>query len=174
MNLSRNIFVDYFDNKISKWTLAKEIGLNNKDFPVVLNKELKNTLEKQDSEMLEFLVYALILWDEKKGDEITSLKSFSPILNKLIVCKWHKQHENIVMLIQKIADEKSMEYLNKAIYLQLKYLEWDDNFSFQIKCIRAIGKIGGLKAVSILKSLSEIDNPIIKEFSKKQLEKILN
>ena len=174
MNLSRNIFEDYFNKKISYPTLENEIGINNAEFPVALHNEIKSTTEKQDSEMLEFLLYALILWNEKNIEKATALEYFSPILNELIISEWHTQHENIVMLIQQIGKEESVEYLNKAIYLQLEYLEWDDNYVFECKCVRAIARIGGPKAVNALKAISEIDNHIIKKLATRKLTEITN
>lgn len=174
MNLSREVFNNYFSKKISDTEFEKEIGINTDEFPVALNNEIKSTTEKQDSEMLEFLIYALFWWNDRGVNKSTSLEYFSQVLNELIIVKWHTQHENIVMLIQKIGNEESIEYLNKAIYLQLEYLEWDDNYAFQTKCVRALASIGGTKAVTALKAIAEIDNPIIKKLAKRKLAEITN
>ena len=44
---------------------------------------------------------------------------------------WHNQHENLVNLIQKISHESSMLFWEKAIGMNLAYMEWDDNYSFE-------------------------------------------
>lgn len=172
MNLSPEVFNDYFTKKISASEFEKEIGINAKEFPATLNQEVKNTIEKQDSEMLEFLIYALIWWNDRGVDKVISLEYFRTILNELIISDWHTQHENIVMLIQQIGDEESVEYLQKAICLELEYLAWDDNFAFQSKCVRAIARIGGTRAVTALKAISEIENLIIKKLAVRKLAEI--
>lgn len=173
MSMSKKTFLKYFDNKITLETLMKEIGINDNGFAAKLYKNLEEELETQDYEMLEFLIYALMIWEEKENDANgLTIKYFKKILNSLIVCEWHEQHENIVMLIQKISDEDSIEYLFNAIHLKLSYLEWDDNYSFQTKCIRAIGNIGGKNAINYLETLCEDANSIVREISQKQLKKL--
>lgn len=101
---------------------------------------------KQDSEMLEFLVYALMLWEEKgNSSDKLPLGYFTDILNELLLCDWHTQHENIVTLLQKISAECSVEPLYQAIY-----------------------SIGGEKAIHQLEILSRADNPIIKEMASRK------
>lgn len=173
MSMSKKPFLKYFDNKITLETLMREIGINDNGFAANLCENLEEELETQDYEMLEFLIYELMIWEEKGNDANgLTLTFFKNILNSLIVCEWHEQHENIVMLIQKISDEDSIDYLFNAIHLKLSYLEWDDNYSFQTKCIRAIGNIGGKKAIKYLETLCEDANSIVREISQKQLEKL--
>lgn len=173
MSMLKKPFLKYFDNKITLETLIRQIGINDDEFAAKLRKDLEEELETQDYEMLEYLIFALMLLEEKGNNANgLSLKYFKNILNSLIVCEWHEQHENIVMLIQKISDEDSIEYLFRAIHMKLSYLEWDDNYSFQTKCIRAIGNIGGKNAINYLETLCEDANPIVREVSQKQLEKL--
>ena len=173
MSISKQTILEYFGNKITVETLMKEIGINDNDFAVKLCKDLEKELKTQDCESLEFLIYALMLWVEKGNNKNGfTLKYFKNILNSLLVCEWHQQHDNIVTLIQELSDEDSLEYVFNAIHLKLPYLEWDENYSFQVKCIRTIRNIGGENAIYYLETLCEDANSVVREMSQKQLEKL--
>ena len=47
---------------------------------------------------------------------------------------------------------ESLEYLYNAMDLHLQYLEWDDNYAFEVKCVRAIYQIGKEKSVPYRKT----------------------
>ena len=49
-----------------------------------------------------------------------------------------------------ICSEKSIKYLYDAIELQPEYLEWDDNYAFEVKCVRAIYYIAKEKSYPYL------------------------
>lgn len=173
MNCSPKPFLEYFEKKIEKEELINQIGFQEDSFAKQLFDDLVETIYCHDSYMLEFLIIELFLWEEN----ITSLSNnsfeyFTDLLNLLITCNWHQQHENIVMLLQKNDSESSVVYLCFAVYLKLPYLEWDENYSFQVKCVRAIGHIGGEKAISCLKQLCKIENSIIRDESHKQIDKL--
>lgn len=95
------------------------------------------------------------------------------ILNKLLISDWHFQHENIVLILQKISSVESLEYLYNAIGLHLQYLEWDDNYAFEVKCIRAIYYIGKEKSCSYLDKLCKHSNKIISEMAQRQIKKMM-
>lgn len=46
--------------------------------------------------------------------------------------------EVIVLLLQKISSVDSLKYLYNAIELRPQYLTLDNNYAFEIKCVRAI------------------------------------
>ncbi|MDE7270500.1 MAG: hypothetical protein K2N81_08505, partial [Acetatifactor sp.] len=90
-----------------------------------------------------------IAYKEKDADNVDELlylafkfevfnKDYVDILNRLLISDWHYQHENIVLLLEKISCLKSLNYLYKAIELHPQYLSWDDNYAFEVKCVRAI------------------------------------
>lgn len=80
--------------------------------------------------------------------------------------------EEIVTLLQKICSEKSIKYLYDAIELHPQYLEWDDNYAFEVKCVRAIYHIGKEKSFSYLEELCEHPNAVIREMAQRQLKKL--
>ena len=92
------------------------------------------------------------------------------ILDKLLISDWHHQHENIVILLQRISCFESVDYLNSAIELHPQYLSWDDNYAFEIKCVRAIYHIGKEKSFSYLEKLCKHENSIIREMAQRQIK----
>ena len=125
MNLSNDIFEKYFNNIISQEELRNTIECSSPQFQIKLKEELENTIVNQDGERLEYLIYTLFLTEEN-----ININFYVDLLNKLIICKWHQQHENIAMLLQKIHSPSSVTYLQKAVHLCPQYLEWDDNYAF--------------------------------------------
>ena len=166
----KSVYQDYFSNKISVETLAEQLKLSDKNFPFVVQEKMEQDLSEKDAEMLEYHVYSLFLWKERTNPkEREPLVLFTDILNRLLLCDWHKQHEDIVNLLQEISAGSSVDVLYKAIYLKLSYLEWDDNFSFQKKCVRAINHIGGESARRYLELLGQEKNSIIRELAERKL-----
>ncbi len=167
MNLSNDIFEKFFMNEMSQDELLNEIEGNSPKFQKKLKEELENTILNKDGKRLEYLIYTLFLTEES-----INIKFYVDLLNELIICKWHEQHENIVILLQKIHSSSSVIYLKKAIYMHPQYLEWDDNYAFEVKCIWALGYIKNSEAKKVLEQVSKDTNEILSQNAKKQLGKI--
>ena len=68
---------------------------------------------------------------------------------------------------------KALEkYLYDAIELHPEYLEWDDSYAFELKCVRAISHIGMKKSYSYLEELCTHSNAVIREMAQRQLKKL--
>lgn len=167
------LYQDYFSNKISEEILAKELKLSDKAFLFSVHEKMEKDLVEKEAQMLEYHVYSVFLWEAHVSRENSeTLASLVDILNRLLLCDWHKQHENIVILLQKISSESSVEILYQAIYLPLEYLKWDDNFSFQKRCVRAIAAIQGAQAIMALQKLAQDENEIIRGLAQRKLRSI--
>lgn len=170
--LNYNIFDLFFHKEISYDELVlKIVGYYNKSEDSILN-ELLISYDTMCSEKIDYLVYALFILD----DSITNfdINKYLNVLNKLIISRWHYKHEDIVQLLEKISSFESLNYLYQAVYIRLDYLSWDDNYSFEKKCIYAISKIGKQKALPYLKKICSDDNRIIRECAGEQMERIKN
>lgn len=135
--------------------------------------DIANTIENgffeayqsQNADIVDEFIYLTFIFeffDERIVD----------VVNKLLVSDWHYKHEDITWILQKISSDKSIEYLYDAIELRPQYLEWDDNYAFEVKCVRAIYYIGKEKAFSYLERLCEHPNATISEMAQRQLKKI--
>ena len=151
MEFGKQLFEDYFSKRIDKETLIAKLGVNEENFHIMLCEEMEKNMCQQDPVMAEYLMYALVIWfwDENNIGK-RPVNYFLKLLNELVVCDWHKQHEDIVDMLQRISDESSIEPLYQTMYLKLQYLEWDDNYSLQKRCTRAIAGIGGEKTLDYL------------------------
>lgn len=65
---------------------------------------------------------------------------------------------------------KSIKYLYDAIELHPEYLEWDDNYAFEVKCVRAIFHIGMEKSYSYLEELCKHPNAVIRKWHRGNLK----
>lgn len=166
MSLSKEIFISYFNSKMSSEELHNKIGSSSEQFENELKQSLQETFCNHDGEMLEYLIYSLFLCETE-----INLSNFIDVLNELIVSTWHEQHENIAMLLQRNKNKCSVKYLYEAINLKLAYLDWDDNYAFEVKCIWALGDIRTNEAKEKLKILAESKNKIIKDNAIKQLSR---
>lgn len=167
MDFSNNIFESYFDNKITREQLLQKLGSDDPRFEETLKQELESVLTKRDGRRLEFLIYAMLLTE----DEL-NLDAYIDILNTLLISNWHEQHENIASLLQDIHSPLSVKYLQEAIHLEPKYLNWDDNYAFEVKCIWALGYIRNKEAKEALEHIAKDTNEILAKNAKKQLEKL--
>lgn len=167
MNFLISSFEQYFNSEISRDDLLRKIGSDRPEFGEKIKNELENALLKKDSKRIEYLIYALLLTEEK-----IDLNNFVSVLNELLICGWHEQHENIVMILQKIHSPLSVEYVKKAIGLKPQYLNWDDNFAFEVKCIWTLGCIKTLEAKKALEEIVQDSNEILSENAKNQLKKM--
>lgn len=116
-----------------------------------------------DVEVLIYLIFVFEFFDDRLVD----------IVNRLLVSDWHYKHEDITWILQKISSCESIEYLYEAIKLHPKYLAWDDNYSFEVKCVRAIYNIGKDKSYSYLEKLSRNPNDVIRKIAQKQIRKLV-
>lgn len=131
----------------------------------VIEKELCIAYEKKDAEGVEKFLYLVFKFEVFYVDYVD-------ILNKLLISDWHYQHENIVLLLEKISCFESVDYLYNAIELHPLYLSWDDNYTFEVKCVRAIYYIGKEKSFSYLENLCKHENSIIREMAQRQIRKL--
>lgn len=174
MELTENLFNAYFKNQISLERFIEKLGIYEKDFLDYLLCEMDEVLKSRDAMRLEHLIYALFLWHKCIGEKnINGLEKFLDILNELLISDWHYKHEDIVLILQKISSMKSIEYLYDAIELHPQYLAWDDNYAFEVKCVRAIYYIGRKESFSYLEKLCNHSNKVIREMAQRQINKIL-
>ena len=130
-----------------------------------IERGLAKAYQKKSSDSVEKFIYLIFVFELFKIEYVN-------VLNKLLLSDWHYQHENIALLLQKIASPESLEFLYKAIELKPKYLEWDENHAFEVKCIRGLYQIGKRKSFSYLQKLCGHPDHIIREMAQRQTKKL--
>ena len=174
MKLTNDLFHAYFTKQIDINDFIKNLGIYEEDFLEHLLHQIKEVFIVQDAERVEYLIYALWFWYNQIGREnVQELESFVDQLNELLVSDWHYKHEDIVLLLEEISSDKSIEYLYDAIELHPQYLSWDENYAFEVKCVRVIYYIGKDKAFPYLEKLCKHSNEVIREMAQRQISKLM-
>lgn len=152
-------------NKISKERFLKIIRVKPEKLEVELLEMLNIAYDQCSSCNVEVALYLIFVY------ELFS-EMYLNLLNNLILCDWHEQHENIAMILQRIKSPQSVDYLYIAASKKYSYLEYDDNFALAVKCIWALGEINTDEAMKKLEILQMSENDIIKKNAIKQLQRI--
>ena len=111
-------------------------------------------------------------------EDLIAIASIDGVDNRLtiILCEllkehWHQRHEDIVMLLDAIKDNSSVDILYETA---LNIPDYDEGRSLAKKCIWALGSINTLEAKINLKLLCDVNDPIIKEAATKELIRLGN
>lgn len=173
MNLCESLFKSYFHKDFGREELIEKTGLKKPGFAEYVLKTIKDVHESRDKKMLEYLIYILFIMDETLPDaRRKDLPLFVSVLDELLIESWHDQHENIVTLLERISSIESLEYFFEAIDLRPSYLSWDDNYSFGVKCVRALYYVGKELSAPYLEQLCDHPNETIRAMAQKQLSKL--
>ncbi len=136
---------------------------------MTMSEEIEELLEvsfvEKCGEKTEIAIYLVFKYEMLPEDYID-------ILHRLLLSDWHEQHENIAMLLQDAKNASSVEYLYQTIGLNLDYLEFDETYALEVKCLWALGDIGNDEAKEKLRSLLENNNEIIRDNARMQLQRI--
>lgn len=166
MHTDRSIYISYINRNRDVAYLYDALNIASSQFVDDHISDLKECQVTKDAELLECQLIPLFLFENA-----FSLKDFTQILNELLVETWHRQHENIALLLERIQDPTSVKYLATAVDLNLDYLAWDEGKAFERKCIWALGKICNEESITVLRELSSREAPI-SDYARKQLERL--
>lgn len=149
--------------KISKEEFLEKNNIT--DIENIIMKGLYDAYENEDAEHADIFIYLIFVYE-------LYVESYVNILNDLLVCGWHYQHENIAMILKKIKSPSSVEYLYREILTRREYLDYNDNESKIVKCLWALGEIGTENALQQLSILAESKEQIIRQNAIQQMERI--
>lgn len=121
-------------------------------------EQLEKSIVDRDASQMEYLLFI----GEKDGLD----KSYTPIFCKLLMETWHDRHEVIISFFEMIKDHKSVDCIYSTC---LMLLPEDEGRSLQKKSIWALGAIRNSVAIDRLKTLSQSDEPITREYAAQQL-----
>lgn len=121
----------------------------------------KNIIEKDENGLGATLT--LLLMDGADKD-------YTEFLLKALNEDWHREYEGIVEVLEIIKDPKSVDQLyNTAVNVP----DYDEMCALAKKCMWALSAINTPEAVQKLELLAKVDDPIIQENAKFQLEQVL-
>ena len=162
-NINKEIVMKLRRKEITKEYALEMLGVDSNSLEMELYELLEYSIQIQCSVNIE-LVLCFIAVCELEDDPYLDL------LNELILCGWHRQHENVASALDEIRSPISVEFLYKAILLKHDCLAWDENFAFERKCVWALAKIGTLEAKEKLNQLKNCDNELISGWAKKRIQ----
>jgi len=105
------------------------------------------------------------------GFEFGFTRNCVPLLNELLLCGWHKYHEDVASALQILKDPSSIDALFKAALTDWDYLNYDRAFALARKCCWALGDINTDEADQKLQILSKSDNATKAAAAREQLER---
>jgi hypothetical protein len=131
-----------------------------------IENEFEKAVNSKDKKVLGYLLS--VLYQKGFSPELC------PYLSDLMIADWHKEHENIAMVLQfDVKCPNSVDNLIKAMEFKFDYLfDMGDYEPFVTKCMYAIGDLGTDYALKRLNDLVECDDSIISEAAKHQLERL--
>ncbi len=131
------------------------------DYPLHALEQAARTRNADDVE------YALLL-----GYALGFSAGYAPALRLLLKEDWHHKHEDMVSILSHLADPESVTVLYETALAEFDYLAYDESRALAVKCIWALGKLGGPDAVKKLLLLARSGNAIIHREAAKQLQRL--
>lgn len=125
-------------------------------------KRLENAFLWKNSDDVEYYMHVAFVFD------LLTL-GYVPILIKLLAEDWHKRHEDIASVFQRLRAPEPIDVLYNTALRKFKYLDYDDNYALAVKCIWALGDIETKAAKAKLELLAKSDNKIIRDNAVYQL-----
>ncbi len=156
-------------NKLYLQRISYEAFLE--EYPVAITYEyilsaLKDVSRSQDANALKYLLMLASYY----GYTL----EMGQILSKLLLTGWHKEHEDIVRVLQfKVKVLESVDDLVQAIESRFDYLfQQDDYGPFVTKCMYAIADLQTEASKIKIQELAESSDPIIREAAQYQLQRL--
>lgn len=153
----QSAILDLSLGKIDDVTFCSKYGISRDDVRSEITRLLQLAISTNDSDTVEF---ALLL-----GFHFKMLDGTIEFVHELVQQTWHKSHEDMIGLLQKWRDPRSVTPLKNAIQLkpQLDYLEYDDYGAYYKKCLWALVDVGTSEAISVVKECASSDDSVLSE-----------
>ena len=144
-------------------------GIEKEEITTLVLYMLEQSYIEYDASLLEIAINVLFTFKKDLTGDFIKIIS---VLNCLILCDWHKEHENIAMLLQHFKSPTSVDMLYETALKEYSYLNYDESYALAVKCIWGLGDIRTDKAVDKLELLAESSNEVISKNAKKQIKRI--
>jgi hypothetical protein len=164
--IERKMIMAFSLQKITIDKFKEQFDFKNKSIESYIINSLEEAYSNKNEEDVDYILLMYFSLNTFQFDI-----SNTNLLGNLLLEKWHNNHEDLAMIMQKIKDPKSIPFLEKAMYLDLDYLKYNDGESLIRKCAYAIGDINTFESWKKIKDLSVSNNQIIKDMAIEQLER---
>lgn len=94
--------------------------------------------------------------------------------NQLLLEPWHQKYEDIIHIIQNIANPESIPFIEKAMQQKYDFLEFYGTGTGQFisQCGHALWSIDTKEAIDVVKRMSKSKDPLIKDIMLYRLSRI--
>lgn len=95
---------------------------------------------------------------------------FVPLLSEILGEEWHISHEDIVLFLQQLKDNRATPILLETAQRKFEYLSYDDSYPLARKCTWALADIGTVDSKNALIELSTNKDLVIAGYAQKRLD----
>ncbi|OEK08059.1 hypothetical protein A8C32_16525 [Flavivirga aquatica] len=161
----KELITNFSLKKITKEEFFKQFKVEKNIKDYILDS-LNNAYANKKEDVLE---HALLLYFNLNDFKFDN--SNTELLGEILLEEWHNNHEDLAMIFQDMRDPRSIPFLEKAMNLNLEYLDYNDGESLIRKCAYALGDIDNSISWDKINSLLSSDNPIIRAAATEQLNR---
>lgn len=165
-NAERELILDLIAHRISESDFLARFPIDPRSDPSSVTRILEQAYCTQNASDVEFGMYLGFHFNSFSQDSVE-------ILCKLLVEDWHKQHEDIAWILQKLKDPASVGPLYWAANASLPYLAYDDAHALATKAMWALSEINSEDARRKLTLLTQSEIPIIRDNAARLLRRSL-
>lgn len=159
----RKSVLDLVGGRISDEEFLRRFNIARVDASKLSLRVLDDAYDRRDPDDVEF------------GLLIGFHFGFSPehvdILCRLSDAEWHTQHENVILALDELSDQRAVGCFYRAALKLHPYLDYDEFRALAVKAIWALGKVQDSAADEKLRLLAESDQVIVRDEAQNQLRR---
>ncbi|GIJ96734.1 hypothetical protein CAPN001_13030 [Capnocytophaga stomatis] len=155
-----NHYIDlFYEEKLSEYDLkyyitqcAEKENISVETLSILF---LKDCTANKDGETLENALLIVFIFNIHNKEVVA-------LCQELLLKDWHERHEDIISVLEDNRNKETVPYLLKAFRVKLKYMQYNNYYSFHKKLLWAIYKLSGSQYKKELLQLTEHISPKLK------------
>jgi hypothetical protein len=151
-------------NRISEEAFLAKFPVNPRLEPSYVTRILEDAFKTKNASDVESAIYLGFRFKTFGADSVD-------ILCKLLTEDWHRHHEDIAWLMQKLKDPRCVEALYQTALARFPYLAYDDAHALAVKSLWALSEINTKEAQDKLELLTKSDVKVIRENAERLLKR---
>ncbi|MDG4824616.1 hypothetical protein O7635_22430 [Asanoa sp. WMMD1127] len=156
---------DFLLARTSEAEFVAAVGADPRTDADFLPGVLSDAVRRADGDQLEAALSLMVFFDQLGADPV-------PLLCRLLVADWHRDHENIARFLQEYADPRAVPALRRAADMEFAYRDFDDSRALSRKCMWALSDIRTAEAVAALESLTGSADERVRDLAAYHLAKV--
>lgn len=157
----RDLILDLLSGRVDEDQFLRRFLLDPNDKATITQKVLDAAVELRSVSDVAFGMYL--------GSRFGLSEAEAELLTTLLEADWHQSHEDVAAALERLKSPAAIDALYRTALKKYDYLAYDDASALGVKCIWALGKTGGPRAVERLRDSSRLGNRILRANARKQL-----